>query len=143
MPGIPRRAPNRIKPCIAIPDNPGEPEWLETGVGVESSAYGSQLTGIESKTEISERASMATALALLDRMKIEMPELWGQSPQEISSKEFKIVALRECPVPELMHLCDTPDRAAEYSALPDMPRRRLSPWRITLTPFWPAVMPFL
>jgi len=29
-------------------------------------------------------------------------------------KEFKIVALRECPVPEQMHLCDTPDKAAEY-----------------------------
>jgi DNA repair protein RadC len=129
---------------------------------------------------------MANTLALLDRMKTEMPELWGQAqvvgrwvwlefnippagdvrkqlhtfgfhwnrdrrcwqhpcgvsrpkssgdprryyevmpatalqlnetaqnPQEISSKEFKIVALRECPVPESMHLCDTPDRAADY-----------------------------
>jgi len=29
-------------------------------------------------------------------------------------KEFKIVALRECPVPESMQMCDTPDKAAEY-----------------------------
>lgn len=29
-------------------------------------------------------------------------------------KEWKIVALRECPLPEDMHLCDTPARAAEY-----------------------------
>jgi DNA repair protein RadC len=29
-------------------------------------------------------------------------------------KEFKITALRECPVPEEMLLCDTPDRAADY-----------------------------
>jgi hypothetical protein len=29
-------------------------------------------------------------------------------------KEYKIVALRECPLPDAMHLCDTPDSAAEY-----------------------------
>jgi DNA repair protein RadC len=29
-------------------------------------------------------------------------------------KEYKVVALRECPLPEQMHLCDTPERAADY-----------------------------
>lgn len=29
-------------------------------------------------------------------------------------KEFKVIALRECPVPEQMQLCDTPDKAAGY-----------------------------
>ena len=29
-------------------------------------------------------------------------------------KEYKVVALRDCPLPEAMPLCDTPDRAAEY-----------------------------
>jgi hypothetical protein len=29
-------------------------------------------------------------------------------------KEFKVVALRECPLPEDMILCDTPEKAAEY-----------------------------
>lgn len=29
-------------------------------------------------------------------------------------KEFKLTALRECPVPEEMLLCDTPEKAAEY-----------------------------
>lgn len=29
-------------------------------------------------------------------------------------KEFKVVALRECPTPEEMRLCDTPEKAAEY-----------------------------
>jgi hypothetical protein len=33
--------------------------------------------------------------------------------------------------------------ADDYSAFPEIPRRRLSPWRITVAPFWPAVMPFL
>jgi DNA repair protein RadC len=32
----------------------------------------------------------------------------------ICPKEFKVVALRECPIPEEMSLCDTPERAAEY-----------------------------
>src|SRR5689334_1564100 len=30
------------------------------------------------------------------------------------AKEYKIVSLRECPLPERMHLCDTPDAAANY-----------------------------
>lgn len=29
-------------------------------------------------------------------------------------KEFKVVALRECPTPDDMLLCDTPDKAAAY-----------------------------
>ena len=29
-------------------------------------------------------------------------------------KEYKVVALRECPLPEDMQLCDTPARAADY-----------------------------
>jgi DNA repair protein RadC len=29
-------------------------------------------------------------------------------------KEFKVTALRECPVPEEMLLCDTPEKAVEY-----------------------------
>jgi DNA repair protein RadC len=36
---------------------------------------------------------------------------------ELTPKEFKLVALRECPVPETMRYCDTPERAAEYWAL--------------------------
>jgi DNA repair protein RadC len=33
---------------------------------------------------------------------------------EITAKEFKVVALRECPLPEEMQMCDTPQRAADY-----------------------------
>jgi DNA repair protein RadC len=29
-------------------------------------------------------------------------------------KEFKVVSLRECPTPEAMHLCETPESAAQY-----------------------------
>lgn len=53
-------------------------------------------------------------------------------------KPFKLPSI-VCHVVELRLLIKTGD----YSALPTMPRRRLSPWRITLPPFWPAVMPFL
>jgi DNA repair protein RadC len=31
-----------------------------------------------------------------------------------SPKEYKLVTLRECPMPNAMALCDTPDRVAEY-----------------------------
>ena len=39
----------------------------------------------------------------------ETPKRRKRQPQE-----WKIVALRECPTPEHMQLCDTPQRAAEY-----------------------------
>jgi DNA repair protein RadC len=35
-------------------------------------------------------------------------------PYEALAKEFKVVALRECPAPEAMLLCDTPAKAVEY-----------------------------
>jgi DNA repair protein RadC len=31
-----------------------------------------------------------------------------------SAKEYKVIALRECPLPEDMQVCDTPQRAADY-----------------------------
>ncbi|OHA21689.1 MAG: hypothetical protein A2849_02190 [Candidatus Taylorbacteria bacterium RIFCSPHIGHO2_01_FULL_51_15] len=31
-----------------------------------------------------------------------------------AAKEFKVVALRECPLPETLLVCDTPDKAHEY-----------------------------
>jgi DNA repair protein RadC len=32
----------------------------------------------------------------------------------VIAKEYKVVALRECPLPEQMKICDTPDTAADY-----------------------------
>jgi DNA repair protein RadC len=29
-------------------------------------------------------------------------------------QEYKVISLRECPTPEAMQLCDTPERAVEY-----------------------------
>jgi DNA repair protein RadC len=34
--------------------------------------------------------------------------------KSFTPKEYKITALRDCPLPEAMQLCDTPERAAEY-----------------------------
>jgi hypothetical protein len=31
-----------------------------------------------------------------------------------TSKEYKVVTLRECPLPESMEMCDTPQKAADY-----------------------------
>jgi DNA repair protein RadC len=33
---------------------------------------------------------------------------------DFNPKEYKVVALRECPLPEQMRICDTPDAAADY-----------------------------
>ena len=37
-----------------------------------------------------------------------------EKPAGMTSKEYKVIALRECPLPESMQTCDTPDKAAEY-----------------------------
>jgi DNA repair protein RadC len=34
--------------------------------------------------------------------------------RQFNPREFKLVALRECPTPAEMQLCDTPDKAAAY-----------------------------
>ena len=37
-----------------------------------------------------------------------------EHPRESTPKEFNVVALRECPTPREMQICDTPERATEY-----------------------------
>jgi DNA repair protein RadC len=37
-----------------------------------------------------------------------------KTAREITSKEYKLIALRECVLPESMQMCDTPDKAADY-----------------------------
>ena len=44
-------------------------------------------------------------------------------------KEFKVTALRECPVPEEMLLCDTPEKAAKYWCLHIAPSQPFDPER--------------
>jgi DNA repair protein RadC len=34
--------------------------------------------------------------------------------KSINPKEFKVMALRECPVPESLQICETPDQSADY-----------------------------
>jgi DNA repair protein RadC len=38
----------------------------------------------------------------------------NDAPALPAAMEYKVVALRECPLPESLAYCDTPDRAAEY-----------------------------
>lgn len=40
--------------------------------------------------------------------KLAVSETWP------AAQEYRVVALRECPLPESLLVCDTPDRAAEY-----------------------------
>ena len=34
--------------------------------------------------------------------------------KDFNPKEFKVTSLRECPVPESLRICETPDQAADY-----------------------------
>jgi DNA repair protein RadC len=45
----------------------------------------------------------------------------------MNPKEFKVMALRDCPVPEEMLLCDTPEKVAEYWRLNIATDPRYSP----------------
>jgi DNA repair protein RadC len=39
----------------------------------------------------------------------------SQPPRKFREpQEYKVIALRDCPLPENMHLCDTPEQAVEY-----------------------------
>ena len=38
----------------------------------------------------------------------------NDAPAQMFAKEYKVVALRECLLPEQMQICDTPDTAADY-----------------------------
>ena len=37
-----------------------------------------------------------------------------EGPAEPQPKEFKVTALRECPVPDAMQVCETPQQVADY-----------------------------
>ncbi len=37
-----------------------------------------------------------------------------EGPNDPQPKEYKVIALRECPTPESMQMCDTPQKALEY-----------------------------
>jgi DNA repair protein RadC len=49
---------------------------------------------------------------------VEQPELFKFKPPRIRKRkepqEYKVIALRECPLPEGMHVCETPEHAADY-----------------------------
>lgn len=49
---------------------------------------------------------------------MDQPELFKLQAPKIRKrkepKEYKVIALRECPLPEAMHVCETPEHAAEY-----------------------------
>jgi DNA repair protein RadC len=53
-----------------------------------------------------------------ERNHLNQPDLFRrfQSPRPRNKHpaEWRVVALRDCPLPEAMHLCDTPQRAADY-----------------------------
>ena len=48
----------------------------------------------------------------------EQPELLKVTPPKPRKRkepqEYKVIALRECPMPEGMHLCETPEHAVDY-----------------------------
>ena len=45
---------------------------------------------------------------------LELKEAMAASPPQRHAKEYKVVALRECPLPDDLQLCDTPEKAVEY-----------------------------
>jgi proteasome lid subunit RPN8/RPN11 len=67
-------------------------------VRIENSA-----SAAASQTKTSQRRAAALPRKL--------PDDWAE---RYIAKEFKVVALRECPVSRDLHVCDTPEKAAEY-----------------------------
>ena len=55
------------------------------------------------------RDKTASTFGLLAQQSLVAPFTFPGKPYE-----YKVMALRECPTPDSLHLCDTPDRVAEY-----------------------------
>jgi DNA repair protein RadC len=51
--------------------------------------------------------------SVLPATSLQLNETVSAAKQHMA-KEFKVIALRECPLPEQLHMCDTPDKAVEY-----------------------------
>jgi hypothetical protein len=62
---------------------------------------------------------------------LNVPRKARASSAVFNPKEFKLLALRECPTPAEMQLCDTPDKAAAYwwQNVPAHPFAR--PWPVS------------
>jgi hypothetical protein len=54
-----------------------------------------------------------TAYRVMEAPALPMNDVPAARKPDIA-KEYKVVALRECPLPESMQMCDTPEKAAEY-----------------------------
>ena len=84
----------------------------------------SRLVNVENRDHEARPIVISTdATGRLDvfRARLRLPELRRitlNPPRPMNSanqpKEWKLVSLRECPTPEQMQLCDTPERSAEY-----------------------------
>jgi hypothetical protein len=73
-----------------------------------SAQFGQQLL-FESLKPLVEQHEAARASARLGKNSLVAPFKFPGKPYE-----YKVTALRECPTPDELQLCDTPDKAAEY-----------------------------
>jgi DNA repair protein RadC len=73
-----------------------------------SAKFGQQLL-FESLKPLVEQHEAARASARLGKNSLVAPFKFPGKPYE-----YKVMALRECPTPDDLQLCDTPDKAAEY-----------------------------
>ena len=65
----------------------------------------------------------------------------NDAPAAPAAKEYKVIALRECPLPESLAFCDTPDRAAEYWRLHVRPTPISTRNGALTLPFWWTISP--
>jgi hypothetical protein len=102
------------------------PAPLPGGAGADGCvSFGADLLSEEKGEESSSAPSKTKRKIMNTTEKIIAPGCNATSPQPAKSivkpmkfpsqpQEWKIVSLRECPTPDQLQLCDTPERAAEY-----------------------------
>jgi proteasome lid subunit RPN8/RPN11 len=63
----------------------------------------------------SQNSSAPAGQDQLELLRLPRPDVRPASrPRRAEPIEYKVVALRDCPLPEGLHLCDAPEKAAEY-----------------------------
>lgn len=60
-------------------------------------------------------------------IQLELFELHSRRRKKKQPQEWKVISLRECPVPDYLQICDTPDAAAAYWRLHVMTDRHYNP----------------
>jgi proteasome lid subunit RPN8/RPN11 len=95
-------------PCLNFFESAQEKNCGAGHAAMTSAQFGQQLI-FEALKPLVEQHEATSASGRLGKKSLVAPFKFPATPYE-----YKVIALRECPTPESLQMCDTPDKAVEY-----------------------------